>query len=330
MGFPNTRMRRLRRTEAIRKMVRETRVLPQDLIMPFFVVSGENVREPIESMPGQFRVSIDNLVKDAKKVFDLEIPAVLLFGVIENDKKNPEASAAWDNDGVIQNAVRSLKEEVPELCVICDLCCCEYTDSGHCGVLTHEKDDVDNDPTLMLLSKIAITYADAGVDIIAPSDMMDGRIGAIRNALDKKGHKDILLMSYSAKYASAFYGPFREAAGSGQFKGTRKTYQMDPPNAKEAIRETELDIEEGADIIMVKPALPYLDIIRDISSTFDVPLAAYNVSGEYSMIKNAAEAGLVDERLIIRETLTSIKRAGADMIITYFAVEAVEKGYLGD
>jgi porphobilinogen synthase len=322
-------MRRLRRTEAIRRLVRETRVMPQDLIMPYFVVDdGSGVREPIKSMPGQERLSVDMLVEEVKKAADLEIPAVLLFGV--TDKKDCDASEACKEEGVIQESVRALKKEVPEVAVICDLCCCEYTDSGHCGVLTESGDDVDNDATLELLARIAVTYADAGADIIAPSDMMDGRVGEVREALDAKGHQDVAIMSYAAKYASAFYGPFREAAGSGHFHGTRKSYQMDPPNAREAIREVELDVEEGADMIMVKPALAYLDVIRAVREEFDLPLAAYNVSGEYSMIKTAAQQGLVDEPLIVRETLTAIKRAGADMIITYFAVEAVEKGYLKD
>lgn len=328
MGFPQTRMRRLRKTEALRRMVRETRVLPQDLIMPFFVVEGEGVRQPIESMPGQQRLSIDELAKESKKVFDLEIPAILLFGV--TDKKDAQASEAWNPDGIIQRAVKAAKKAAPQLAVICDLCACEYTDSGHCGILTASGDDVDNDATLELLANIAVTYARAGADIIAPSDMMDGRIGVIRDALDAEGFSDVAIMSYAAKYASAFYGPFREAAGSGQFKGTRKTYQMDPGNAVEAIREVALDLDEGADMVMVKPALPYLDIIRTVSEAFPVPLAAYNVSGEYAMIKMAAAKGLVDERMIIRETLVAIKRAGADMIITYFAVEAVEKGFLKD
>ncbi|HUT53623.1 MAG TPA: porphobilinogen synthase [bacterium] len=328
MGFPQTRMRRLRRTEAIRRMVREHRVLPSNLIMPYFVVDGEKVREPISSMSGQDRLSVDLLVKEARRVRDLEIPAVLLFGVTE--KKDCEASEACRDDGLIQRAVRALKKQVPELAVICDLCCCEYTDSGHCGILTPAGDDVDNDATLELLAKIALTYAEAGADIIAPSDMMDGRIGAIRDALDTEGFPDVAIMSYAAKYASAFYGPFREAAGSGHFHGTRKTYQMDPGNAREALREVALDLEEGADMVMVKPALAYLDVIREVSEAFAVPLAAYSVSGEYAMIKNAAQQKLVDERMIVRETLTAIKRAGADMIITYYAVEAVEKGYLKD
>ncbi len=328
MSFPMTRMRRLRRTESLRRMVRETRVLPQDLIMPYFVIEGHNKREPVSNMPGQDRLTPDRVAREARALHELSIPAVLLFGVTE--KKSPGAEEAYDPDGAVQQAVRAIKEQSPETCVICDLCCCEYTDSGHCGILAPGGDDVDNDPTLDLLAEIALSYAEAGADVIAPSDMMDGRIGAVREALEGAGFPDTVIMSYAAKYASAFYGPFREAAGSGQFKGTRKTYQMDPPNSREALREVELDIEEGADIIMVKPALAYLDIIRTVADSFDLPVAAYSVSGEYSMLKKAAAEGLADERMIVRETLTSIKRAGADLIITYFAKEAVEKGHLLD
>ncbi len=328
MSFPHTRMRRIRRTEALRRMVREHRVLPADLIMPYFVVDGAGVSEPIGSMPGQARLSVDKLVDQAKRARDLEIPAVLLFGV--TDHKDANASEASNPEGAVQRAVRALKKDVPELAVICDLCACEYTDNGHCGILTDAGDDVDNDRTLHLLANIGATYAEAGADVIAPSDMMDGRIGVIRDELDAGGYSEVAIMSYAAKYASAFYGPFREAAGSGQFKGARKTYQMDPPNAREAYREVDLDLEEGADMIMVKPALAYLDVIREIRDAFTAPLAAYSVSGEYSMIKNAAAAGLVDEALITRETLTAIKRAGADMIITYSAVEAQEQGWLRD
>ncbi len=328
MSFPRTRMRRLRRTESLRRMARETRVLPQDLIMPFFVIEGTNKREAIESMPGQERLSPDLVAGEACRLHELDIPALLLFGVTE--KKSPGAEEAYNPDGAVQQAIRAIKEKSPETCVICDLCCCEYTDSGHCGILTPSGDDVDNDATLELLARIAVSYAEAGADVVAPSDMMDGRIGAVREALDGTGFADTVIMSYAAKYASAFYGPFREAAGSGQFKGTRKTYQMDPPNSREALREVELDVEEGADMVMVKPALPYLDIIKTVAESFDLPVAAYSVSGEYSMIKNAASRGLIDEHMIVRETLTAIKRAGADLIITYYAREAVEKGYLSD
>lgn len=328
MSFPMTRLRRLRRTESLRRMARETRVLPQDLIMPYFVIEGGNKKEPIASMPGQERLTPDLVAKEARHLQELSIPAVLLFGVTE--KKSPGAEEAYNPEGAVQQAVRAIKHESPETCVICDLCCCEYTESGHCGILTAGGDDVDNDPTLELLSRIALSYAEAGADVVAPSDMMDGRIGAVRDALDGEGFSDTVIMSYAAKYASAFYGPFREAAGSGQFQGTRKTYQMDPPNSREALREVELDIEEGADIIMVKPALSYLDIISRVADNFDLPVAAYSVSGEYSMLKNAASQGLFDERMIVRETLTSIKRAGADLIITYFAKQAVEEGYLSD
>jgi len=326
MTFPNTRLRRLRRTEGLRRMVRETRVLPEDLIMGYFVVEGKNVKRPIKSMPGQFHFSVDRLAEEAKEIYRLGIPAVLLFGV--TDRKDPEASEAWNPDGIIQRAIKAIKRKAPGLAVIPDLCACEYTDSGHCGILTPDGRDVDNDATLELLAKIAVSYAKAGADLIAPSDMMDGRVAAIRSALDEESFNQVAIMSYSAKYASSFYGPFRDAAGSGQFKGTRKTYQMDPPNAREALREVELDIEEGADIVMVKPALPYLDIIRLVRDNFAVPVAAYNVSGEYAMIRHAEKAGAVNGPLVIRETLTAIKRAGADLIITYFAREAIEKGYL--
>ena len=328
MSFPQTRLRRLRRTEGLRRLVRETRVLPQDLIMPYFVIEGRGARAPISSMPGQDRLSIDLLTEEAKKIYDLAIPAILLFGV--SDKKSCGADEACNPQGIIQRAVEAVKRAAPELVVVCDLCACEYTDSGHCGILTADGCDVDNDPTLELLARIAVTYADSGADIIAPSDMMDGRVAVIRNALDGAGHDDTPIMSYAAKYASAFYGPFREAAGSSQFQGTRKTYQMDPPNAREALREVSLDVEEGADMIMVKPALPYLDVIRAVAENFPLPLAAYNVSGDYAMVKLAAEKGLVDERLITREILTAIRRAGADLIITYHAREAVEKGWLKD
>jgi len=326
MSFPNTRLRRLRRTEGLRRMVRETRVLPEDLIMGYFVVEGKNVKRPIKSLPGQFHFSVDRLAEEAKEIYRLGIPAVLLFGV--TDRKDPEASEAWNPDGIIQRAIKAIKRKAPGLVVIPDLCACEYTDSGHCGILTPDGRDVDNDATLELLAKIAVSYAKAGADLIAPSDMMDGRVAAIRSALDEESHDQVAIMSYSAKYASSFYGPFRDAAGSGQFQGTRKSYQMDPPNAREALREVELDIEEGADIVMVKPALPYLDIIRLVRDNFAVPVAAYNVSGEYAMIRHAEKAGAVNGPLVIRETLTAIKRAGADLIITYFAREAIEKGYL--
>ncbi len=326
MGFPKTRLRRLRRTGALRRMVRETRVLAQDLIMPYFLVEGSGVREPIQSMPGQERLSPDQVVKDARRLVELGIPALLLFGV--TDRKDPGASYAYDPQGAVQQAVRALKKDVPDICLICDVCACEYTDSGHCGILDASGEDVDNDPTLKLLAKIALSCAEAGADVVAPSDMMDGRVAAVREALDAHGFERTAIMSYAAKYASAFYGPFREAAGSGQFKGTRKTYQMDPPNSREALREVALDIEEGADMVMVKPALAYLDVIKTVREAYPLPLAAYNVSGEYSMIKKAAESGLVDGDAVIREALVAIKRAGADMIITYFAREAAERGLL--
>jgi len=326
MSFPDTRLRRLRRSEGLRRMVRETRVLPEDLIMGYFVVAGKGVKRPIPSLPGQYHFSVDRLAQEAKEIHKLGLPAVLLFGVTA--KKDPEASEAWRSDGIIQRAIQAIKAKAPELVVIPDLCACEYTDSGHCGILTPDGKDVDNDPTLELLAKIAVSYARAGADVIAPSDMMDGRVGVVRAALDEEGFDQVAIMSYAAKYASAFYGPFRDAAGSGQFQGTRRTYQMDPPNAREALREVELDLEEGADIVMVKPALPYLDIIRLIRETFPVPVAAYNVSGEYALIRHAEKAGAINGPQVIRETLTAIKRAGADLIITYFAREAIEKGYL--
>ncbi len=326
MSFPRTRMRRLRKTEAMRRLVQETRVLPEDLIQGCFVVEGKGVKQPIPSLPGQYHLSPDVLADEAKRLYKLGIPGILLFGV--TDKKDPGASEAYNPDGIIQRAIAEVKSACPEILTIPDLCCCEYTDSGHCGILTKDGKDVDNDPTLELLAKIAQSYAKAGADIIAPSDMMDGRVGAVRDALDSGGFRDIAIMSYAVKYASRFYGPFREAAGSGQFKGTRQTYQMHATSSRQALREAELDIEEGADILMVKPALPYLDIIRMVSDHFPLPLAAYQVSGEYAMIKHAAKAGAVDEPGIIWETLTSIKRAGADIIITYFAREALEQGYL--
>jgi len=326
MTFPATRLRRLRRTQGLRRMVRETSVRPEDLIMGYFAVAGKGIKRPIQSLPGQFHFSVDRLAREAKEVYKLGIPAVLLFGVTQ--KKDAEASEAWNPDGIIQRAIQAIKAKTPEMVVIPDLCACEYTDSGHCGLLTADGRDVDNDPTLELLARIAVSYARAGADIIAPSDMMDGRVGAIRSALDDEGFNQVAIMSYAAKYASAFYGPFREAAGSGQFQGTRQSYQMDPANAREALREVELDIEEGADIVMVKPALPCLDIIRLVREAFPLPVAAYNVSGEYAMIRHAEKAGAIAGPPVIRETLTAIKRAGADLIITYFAREAIEQGYL--
>jgi len=323
MYYPSYRMRRLRRTPAIRRMLRETTLGVDDLIYPLFVIAGENVKNPIGSMPGCFQLSISNLLPEVREVASLGIPAVLLFGIPAH--KDSAATTAYDPEGVVQLAVRAIKDEFPELLVITDVCLCEYMDHGHCGVV--EDGEVLNDVTLELLAKMAVTHAEAGADIVAPSDMMDGRVATIRNALDDEGLYDTAIMAYSAKFASAFYGPFREAAESTPAFGDRKTYQMDPPNGEEAVREALLDIEEGADIIMVKPALPYLDVVHAIKQETRFPLAAYNVSGEYAMLKAAAEKGWLDEQRAVMETMTAIKRAGADLIITYHAKDVV--GWLG-
>ena len=299
-------------------MVRETSLSVDNLIAPLFVCEGKNVKDEISAMPGVYRLSIDTLVKEVGECHALGIPAVILFGI--PDKKDALGSEAYNPDGIAQRAIREIKSSTPEMAVIADVCIDEYTDHGHCGLV--EGDKVLNDPTLELLAAIARTHADAGADIVAPSDMMDGRVAAIRKELDGSGHQDTIIMSYAAKYASAFYGPFREAANSAPSFGDRKSYQMDPANRLEALREVRQDIEEGADIVMVKPALPYLDIIRDVREEFDVPLAAYNVSGEYSMIRAAAEKGWIDGERAMMESLMSIKRAGAGMILTYFAREA--------
>ncbi len=320
MSFPIHRPRRLRNNKTIRKMVQETQLTPEDFIYPMFVTFGKGVRKKIQSMPGCFQLSVDEIVKEAHNVYKLGIPAVLLFGIPEH--KDERASGAYSEKGVVQKAVRAIKNKVPELVVITDVCLCEYTSHGHCGIVKNKK--ILNDPTLEILAKEALSHAKAGTDIIAPSDMMDGRVAAIRYMLDAHGFEDIPIMSYAAKYASAFYSPFRNAAESTPKFGDRRSYQMDPPNRREAIKEVALDIEEGADIVMVKPAMCYLDIISDIKDTFDVPVAAYNVSGEYSMIKAAAKLGWIDERKIVMEVLTSIKRAGADLILTYFAVDVVK------
>ncbi|MBD3275838.1 MAG: porphobilinogen synthase [Candidatus Marinimicrobia bacterium] len=320
MQFPTIRMRRLRKNDAIRRMVRETQLSVDDLIYPMFIRPGSGEKRPISSMPGQFQYSIDTAVKACQTIEDLGIPAVILFGIPE--QKDSLGSEAYAKDGIIQRAVRAIKSAVPELYVITDVCMCEYTDHGHCGVI--ENRDVVNDPTLELLAKEALSHAEAGADMIAPSDMMDGRIGYIREVLDNHEYQDVPIMAYSAKYASNYYGPFRDAAESPPQFGDRKTYQMDPANAREALREVELDITEGADIIMVKPALPYLDIIRTVKDTFQMPTAAYNVSGEFSMVKAAAANGWINEEAVILETLLSIKRAGADLILTYFAIEAAK------
>jgi porphobilinogen synthase len=318
MAHVTFRPRRLREKRLLRRMVRETALRPDDFVYPLFVVHGRGVREPIGAMPGQFRVSIDELVKEAKDAAGMGIPAILLFGVPA--EKDARASEAYAEDGIIQQAVRAVKDRVPDLLVVTDVCLCEYTSHGHCGVV--EEGTVRNDPTLELLARTAVSHAEAGADLVAPSDMMDGRVGAIREALDEAGCTDTPIMAYSAKYASVFYGPFREAADSAPQFGDRRGYQMDPANGVEAMREIALDIDEGADIVMVKPALPYLDVISRAKSEFGVPLAAYSVSGEYAMIKAAGQLGWLDEKRAMMEALTSIRRAGADIIITYFAKDA--------
>ena len=319
-GFPTTRLRRLRRTSALREMFRETTLSVSDFIYPLFIVEGDNIRNEISSMPGQFQLSIDQAVRECEELQRLGINSVILFGI--PNEKDEAGSGAYAGDGIVQKTLRAVKAQFPDLVVITDVCLCEYTSHGHCGVI--ENSDVDNDRTLELLVKEAVSHAECGSDIIAPSDMMDGRVGAIRQALDEKGYTQIPIMAYSAKYSSAFYGPFREAAESAPQFGDRKSYQMDPGNSDEAIREIALDIQEGADIVMVKPALSYLDVIRRAKDNFGLPIAAYNVSGEYSMIKAAAERGWLDGEKVMLETLTSIKRAGADVIITYFAKDAAK------
>src|SRR3990172_943404 len=318
--FPYQRPRRLRKGETIRRMVRETSLSPDDFIYPLFVTFGKNIRKEIKSMPGCFQESVDMVVKHAKEVWSLGVPAVILFGIPEH--KDETGSGACDPHGVVQKAISAIKDKVPGIYVITDVCMCEYTSHGHCGII--EGGDVKNDATLELLATEALSHARAGADMVAPSDMMDGRVEAIRIALDEEGFSGIPIMSYAAKYASAFYGPFREAAESTPQFGDRRSYQMDPANRREALREVALDIEEGADVVMVKPALSYLDIISDVRDTFDVPVAAYNVSGEYSLVKAAARLGWIDEQRAMMEILTSIKRAGADLILTYFAKEAAK------
>jgi len=315
MPFPEVRMRRLRRTEGLRRLVRETTLQVDDLVMPLFIVPGSGVANPVKSMPGIAQLSVDKAVQECQRIADLGIPAVLLFGVPEF--KDATGSSAWKEDGVVQQAVRAIKRAVPDLVVITDVCLCEYTDHGHCGVVVGT--EVDNDATLDLLGKEAVSHAQAGADMVAPSDMMDGRVAAIREALDADGYEHIPILSYAAKFASAFYGPFREAAQSAPKFGDRRGYQMDPANANEALREVELDLEEGADIVMVKPALPYLDVVWRVKESFGCPVAAYQVSGEYAMIQAAIQNGWLDERRAILESLTAIRRAGADFIITYFA-----------
>jgi porphobilinogen synthase len=319
MAFPQTRLRRLRATYALRGLIRETHLSPADLVYPLFVAHGIDRREPIAAMPGVDHLSIAHAVAEAGEAQALGIPAVLLFGLPAS--KDEDGSGAWDDEGVVQLATRAIKDAHPELIVVTDLCLCEYTSHGHCGVVRPDG-KVDNDATLELLARTATSQARAGSDVIAPSDMMDGRVGAIRSALDDEGYVETPILSYSAKFASAFYGPFREAADSAPAFGDRRSYQMDPANTNEAVRETKLDIEEGADIVMVKPALPYLDLIRRVKQETEMPLAAYNVSGEYAMVKAAAAAGQLDERAAVLEILTGIRRAGADIVITYHAKDA--------
>ncbi|MCW2954306.1 MAG: Porphobilinogen synthase [Conexibacter sp.] len=323
MPFPTTRMRRLRRTGALRGLVRETQLDAGDFIYPLFVTHGRDRREPVAAMPGVDRLTIDHVVAEAGEAVALGIPALMLFGI--PDHKDEEGSSAWDDEGVVQLAIRAIKDAHPELLVIPDLCLCEYTSHGHCGVLRAGADgipQVDNDATIELLGRTAVSYARAGADMVAPSDMMDGRVGLLRAELDEAGHDDVAIMAHSAKFASAYFGPFREAAGSTPAFGDRRSYQMDPANGDEAVREAQLDVEEGADIVVVKPALPYLDVIRRVKDATGMPVATYNVSGEYAMVKAAAAAGYIDERAVVLETLTSIRRAGADVVITYHAKDA--------
>lgn len=320
MGYPIHRPRRLRQTETWRRAVRETTLSAGDLVYPLFVVGGERVRHPVGSMPGVEQLSIDELVREAVEVHALGIPAVILFGVVADDAKDDRGSAGYDREGLVPSAVRAIKAEVPDLLVWADVCLCEYTSHGHCGVLT-ASGEVVNDETLELLGRAAVAYASAGADAVAPSDMMDGRVGAIRAALDAEALSGVPIVSYAAKYASAYYGPFREAAHSTPAFGDRRGYQMDPANAAEALREVALDIEEGADMVMVKPAGPYLDVIRQVKDRFGMPTAAYQVSGEFALIRAAGEKGWIDEARVAMESVLGIKRAGADLILTYFAKE---------
>jgi porphobilinogen synthase len=334
MPFPQERPRRLRRTEALRSLVRETHLAPDDLVWPLFAVPGKKVRNAVKSMPGVFQLSVDELVAEAQEGYEAGVRSVILFGVPEH--KDPQGTGAYAEDGIIPRAIRALKEQVPGLVVMTDVCMCEYTDHGHCGILKVPKAGgpgqemgVDNDETLPLLAKEAVAHAKAGADIVAPSDMMDGRVAAIRQALDETGYEDVPVLSYAAKFAGAFYGPFRDAAESAPREGPgvpkdRKGYQMDPANWREALREVALDVEEGADMVMVKPAVPYLDILRLIRDEFPVPTAAYHVSGEYAMIKAAAERGWIDEDRVVLETLLCCRRAGADLILTYYAKHAAQ------
>ena len=318
MPFPLYRPRRLRESPLLRSMVRETSLRVHDFVYPLFAVHGRGVREPIGSMPGQYRLSIDELLKECKDAASMGIPAVLLFGLPRD--KDPRGTEAYADDGIIQQAVRAVKDTIPDLLVITDVCLCEYTSHGHCGVV--EDGRVKNDPTLELIARTALSHAEAGADMVAPSDMMDGRVAAIREGLDEGGYPELPIMAYSAKYASAFYGPFREAADSTPQFGDRRSYQMDPANTLEAMREVALDVDEGADIVMVKPALPYLDVIARVKAEFGLPVAAYSVSGEYAMLKAAGQLGWIDEERAMLEALTGIRRAGADIVITYFAKDA--------
>ncbi len=320
MGFPSTRLRRLRRTEALRGLIRETSLGPADLIQPMFVVPGSGIREPVASLPGIERLSIAELVEQAGEVVAAGVPGILLFG--STSEKDEAGSAAFDDEGVVQMAVRALKEAHPDLVVITDVCLCAYTDHGQCGFV--RDGEIDNDVTVELLAKVAISHAEAGADVVAPSDMMDGRVGSIRYQLDEEGHSGVAILSYAAKYRSAFYGPFRDIAGSAPASGDRASHQLDPSNADEAIREVLLDVEEGADAVMVKPAGYYLDVVRRVSDEAGVPVAAYQVSGEYSAIRAAASAGWIDEREAVLESLVSVRRAGADFIVTYFARDAAQ------
>lgn len=321
MTFPATRLRRLRKNQIIRDMVTETKLSVDDLIMPLFVYPGTGVRNPIKSMPGNYQLSTDMIVEECKKLVEKGIRSILLFGIPEH--KDEHGLVATDDNAIVQRAIKAIKKEIEDIYIIADICNCEYTTHGHCGTIVDG--DVDNDLTLETLAAQAVSFARVGADMVAPSDMMDGRVARIRQALDEGGYKNLPIMSYSAKYSSAFYGPFREAAESAPQFGDRKTYQMNPANSDEAMREIALDIEEGADIVMVKPAMSYLDVIRRAKDNFNIPVAAYNVSGEFSMVKAAAEKGWIDEKRIVMEILTSIKRAGADIIITYFAADVAEQ-----
>jgi porphobilinogen synthase len=321
MNFPVYRPRRLRKNEIFRRMIRETHLSPDDLILPLFVRPGKGIKQPIASMPGHFQFSVDVLIEEVEEAKSLGIPGIILFGIPE--KKDERGSEGYADDGIVQKAIRALKDQIEGILIITDVCLCEYTSHGHCGVV--KDGQVLNDETLELLARQALSHVRAGADMVAPSDMMDGRVGAIRKALDENGFSDIPLMAYAAKYASSFYGPFREAAESKPQFGDRKSYQMDPANGDEALREVRLDIEEGADIVMVKPALPYLDIIYRVKHTFNIPVAAYNVSGEFALVKAGSQMGWVDGELVMMESLISIKRAGADLILTYFAKEAARK-----